>query len=151
MKVFRRSMVAGCALLLGMSAAFAQDIVAYEVVDGTIPKSLTGTPGDPVAGREVMVDRRLGNCVACHTAGVFSDQQWHGEVGPPLDGVADRWDEASLRMIIVNAKAVYDGTIMPAFYRNDGFNRVAPKFAGKTIMSAQQVEDVVAYLMTLKD
>ncbi|WP_417769846.1 sulfur oxidation c-type cytochrome SoxX [Stappia sp.] len=151
MKVFRRSMVAGCALLLGMSVAFAQDIVAYEVVDGTIPKSLTGTPGDPVAGREVMVDRRLGNCVACHTAGVFSDQQWHGEVGPPLDGVADRWDEASLRMIIVNAKAVYDGTIMPAFYRNDGFNRVAPKFAGKTIMSAQQVEDVVAYLMTLKD
>lgn len=151
MKVFRRSMVAGCALLLGVSAAVAQDIVAYEVVDGTIPKSLTGTPGDPIAGREVMVDRRLGNCVACHTAGVFSDQQWHGEVGPPLDGVADRWDEASLRMIIVNAKAVYDGTIMPAFYRNDGFNRVAPKFAGKTIMSAQQVEDVVAYLMTLKD
>lgn len=151
MKVFRRSMVAGCALLLGVSAAFAQDIVAYEVVDGTIPKSLTGTPGDPVAGREVMVDRRLGNCVACHTAGAFSDQQWHGEVGPPLDGVADRWDEASLRMIIVNAKAVYDETIMPAFYRNDGFNRVAPKFAGKTIMSAQHVEDVVAYLMTLKD
>jgi sulfur-oxidizing protein SoxX len=151
MKVFGRSMVAGCALLLGVSAAVAEEIVAYEIVDGTIPKSLTGQPGDPVAGREVVINRRLGNCVACHTATELSDQQFHGEVGPPLDGVADRWDEATLRMIIVNAKMIYDGTVMPAFYKHDGFTRVASKFEGKTIMSAQQVEDVVAYLMTLKD
>ncbi|MEL6479950.1 MAG: c-type cytochrome, partial [Pseudomonadota bacterium] len=72
--------------------------------------------------------------------------------GPPLDGVADRWSEAELRAIIVNSKAVFgDHTIMPAFYRTTGFNRTLEKFAGKTILSAQQVEDVVAYLKTLKE
>lgn len=151
MSLFRRGMTAACVLLAGVAAAAAEDIVSYEVVDGTIPKSLTGVPGDPAAGRKAVIDRRLGNCVACHTATELSDQQFHGEVGPPLDGVADRWDEATLRMIIVNPKMVYEGTVMPAFYRNDGFHRVAEKFAGKTIMTAQQVEDVVAYLMTLRD
>lgn len=151
MSLIRRGMGIACALVLSAAAASAEELVSYDIVDGTIPKSLTGVAGDPDAGRAAMIDRKLGNCIACHTAEALADQPFHGDVGPPLDGVADRWDQAALRLIIVNAKNVYDGTIMPAFYRNEGFIRVGSDFKGKSILTAQQVEDVVAYLMTLKD
>lgn len=151
MSLIRGGVAAVCALMIGAAAANAEELVSYEIVDGTIPASLTGQPGDPAAGRKVLFDRKLGNCLACHMVSDLEDQPFHGEVGPPLDGVADRWDEATLRMLIVNAKQVYDGTIMPSFYKNSGFVRIATQFEGKPILTAQQVEDVVAYLMTLKD
>lgn len=98
-----------------------------------------------------MIDRRLGNCLGCHEIAALHSQPFHGEVGPALDGVAGRWDTGALRMIIVDAKKVLgDATVMPAFYRIDGLHRVRPEFAGRPILSAQQVEDVVAYLATLK-
>jgi sulfur-oxidizing protein SoxX len=82
----------------------------------------------------------------------MAKEPYHGEVGPPLDGVADRWTPAELRAILVNSKeALSPDTIMPSFYRDSGFNRVAEQFAGKTILTAQQVEDVIAYLTTLKE
>ncbi|WP_425087360.1 sulfur oxidation c-type cytochrome SoxX [Stappia sp.] len=149
MSVIRPGMAAACVLLLGVATASASDIASFEVVDGKILQPLTDVAGDPVAGRQAVVDRKLGNCLACHTASDLSSEPFHGEVGPPLDGVADRWDEASLRMIVVNAKMVYDGTIMPAFHRVDGLNLVMDSFADKPILTAQQVEDVVAYLKTL--
>ena len=122
------------------------------IKDGELAESLTGKKGDPAAGRKWFVGRKLGNCLACHVNTETSDEQFHGEVGPPLDGVADRYDEAQLRAIVANSKAVFgEQTLMPGFYRVSGMNRVADKFAGKTILSAQQVEDVVAYLMTLKE
>ena len=125
---------------------------AVKVADGTIAKSLTGKAGDAAAGKKTFVGRKLGNCLACHANKDTSDQQFHGEVGPALDGVAGRYDAAALRAIIVNAKAVFgDATLMPAFYRTAGLNRVAKKFKGKTILTAQQVEDILAYLLTLKD
>jgi len=80
-----------------------------------------------------------------------TSESFHGEVGPILDGVADRWNEAELRGIVSNAKMMFDGTIMPAFYRDAGYNRPLENFDGKTILSAQQIEDIVAYLMTLKE
>lgn len=140
------SVVAGTAL----AGTIAPDQI--DVVDGAIAESLTGMPGDPVKGREWFAARKLGNCLACHQNKDLTELPYHGEVGPPLDGVAERWEPAELRAILVNAKAVFsDETIMPAFYRTAGLNRVADKFAGKTILSAQQVEDVIAYLMTLKE
>lgn len=151
MRLIEGGLAVACALIFGVATACAEETVSYAIVDNAIPASLTGAPGDPAAGREVLINRRLGNCLACHVVSDLSDQPFHGDVGPTLDGVADRWDEATLRMIIVNAKTVYDGTVMPAFYRADGFTRVGDKFRGKTILTAQQVEDVVAYLMTLKD
>ena len=123
------------------------------VTDGipTLPAPLTGKPGDAKEGAKVVIGRRLGNCLSCHEIGVLREEEFHGDVGPPLDGVAGRWDTAALRMIVVNAKMVFGGeTVMPAFYRTEGLNRVRPEFAGKPILTAQQVEDVVAFLATLK-
>ena len=135
------------------SSALAETLPGdVKIVDMTIAESLTGQDGDPVAGKKWFVGRKLGNCLACHVSKDAKDEQFHGEVGPELDGVAERYEEAQLRAIVVNSKAVFGKqTLMPAFYKDAGFNRVGKKFAGKTILNAQQVEDIVAYLQTLKD
>ena len=139
----------------GQGVPPGQALVPYATVStnglATIPAPLTTKAGDPKAGQEIVIDRRLGNCLSCHEIGALRTEPFHGEIGPPLDGVAGRWDAASLRMIVVNAKKVFgDGTVMPAFYRIEGLYRVRPEFAGTPILTAQQVEDVVAYLGTMK-
>ena len=128
--------------------AVSPDKVVFE--DGAVAKSLTGKPGDAKNGREVFKARKLGNCLACHVNSDMPDEQWHGEVGPSLDGVAERYDEAQLRGMIVNSKNTFEGTIMPSFYRLENGALPLEKFAGKTILTAEEVEDVVAYLKTLK-
>ena len=133
-----------------MAADIAPSDVQYE--DGAVAAALTSMAGDAVNGRKVFANRKQGNCLACHVNADLSDLGFHGEeVGPPLDGVADRWSEAELRGIVTNSKMTFDGTIMPGFYINAGYNRPLEKFEGKSILSAQQVEDVVAYLLTLKE
>jgi len=117
---------------------------------GAVADSLTGMAGDAVEGRALFADRKLGNCLACHVNAELSEQSFQGEVGPSLDGAAGRYDEAALRGIVSNSKNTFEGTIMPAFYVDAGYTRPLEKFDGKTILSAQQVEDVVAYLLTLK-
>ena len=135
------------------SAALAETVKPMDVAfaDGAVEKSLTGQAGDPVAGKGLFSNRKLGNCLACHTNSDLSNESFHGEVGPPMDGVADRWTEAELRGIVANSKMMFEGTIMPAFYVDSGYERPMAKFEGKTILTAQQVEDVVAYLLTLKE
>ena len=106
-----------------------------------------------------MVTRGLGNCIACHQVTELDEFPFHGEVGPALDGAADRWTEEELRGIVADAKKMFDGTMMPSFYKRSGYIRPGNGYSGKaatpeelsTLLSAQQVEDVVAYLMTLKD
>lgn len=139
--------------LFAGSSAFAGDVMPANVVfnDGAIGVTLTAQAGDPAAGRKVFMNRKQGNCLACHANEDMSDQSFHGEVGPALDGVADRWEAAELRGIVVNSKMMFEGTIMPAFYKDSGFERNLKKFQGKSILNAQQVEDVVAYLLTLKE
>lgn len=139
--------------MLAGSSALAADVMPANVVfnDGVVGAALTAQAGDPAAGRKVFMNRKLGNCLACHANEDMSDQSFHGEVGPALDGVADRWEAAELRGIVVNSKMMFEGTIMPAFYKDDGFERNLKKFQGKSILNAQQVEDVVAYLLTLKE
>ena len=126
--------------------------------DGRIEGSLTGVPGDPANGIKVMTTNALGNCVACHTIAALPDVQFPGDIAPPLDGVADRWSEAELRGIVANAKMTFDGSFMPAFYKTEGFVRPGDAYSGKApegdlppILTAQQIEDVVAYLLTLKE
>ena len=132
--------------------SLAEETVAYEIVDeSSIPESLTGRPGDPDKGREAFLNRQQGNCLGCHAVTELEAEPFHGEVGPPLDGVADIYDEGEIRLRIVNAKAVNPDTIMPGFYVTEGLHRVAEKFQGKTILTAEQVEDIVAYLLTLKE
>lgn len=140
-------------------AAFAGDIAPSDVAFddyGAIEISLTGVAGDPEAGIAVITNRGLGNCVACHQ---FSDLSapFQGDVGPSLDGIGNVWSEAELRGIIANAKLTFDGTIMPAFFKTEGFIRPGDAYTGKAgtdltpLLEAQQVEDVVAYLMTLTE
>jgi len=125
-------------------------LVSYEIVDGTsIPKSLTGKAGDPKNGRKVVINRRQGNCLACHAMPI-PEQQFHGETGPSLYGVGARLSAGELRLQVVNSKVTNENTMMPSFYRTFGYERPLKKFAGKPILTAQQVEDVIAYLQTLK-
>lgn len=143
----------------GFAAAAAETAPADVVFDGgAIAQSLTGVPGDPAAGEKVMTTAALGNCLACHASEKLAKYPFHGNIAPPLDGVADRWSEAELRGIIVNAKMTFEETFMPAFYKTTGFIRPGDGYKGtaapadlKPILTAQQVEDVLAYLMTLKD
>ncbi len=141
------------------AGAFAAEPVAPgDVVytDGAIAASLTGVPGNPEEGQKAFTSRAIGNCVACHEV-TSLDAAFPGNVGPMLDGVGSRWPEAEMRGIVADAKQMYDGTIMPSFYRVDGFTRPGDGYTGKAaqeiapVLTAQQVEDVVAFLMTLKD
>lgn len=134
-----------------ISASGADELVTYKVVDDIkIEDSLTGNPGDPKEGRKVAIDRKLGNCLACHSMPV-PEQQFHGETGPSLAGVGSRLTQGELRLRVVNPKVVNPATMMPSFYRVKGLNRVMKEFASKPILTAEQVEDIVAYLMTLKE
>lgn len=143
------------AALLALSApASAAEIAPADVPFGDkgVETSLTGQPGNPEEGAKVFVGGRLGNCLACHANQAMSKELFHGNVGPALDGVAGRYSEAELRAIVVDSKkALTPETVMPGFYSlNVGVN-VAKDFVGKTVLTAQQVEDVVAYLSTLKE
>jgi sulfur-oxidizing protein SoxX len=122
-----------------------------EIVEVVVATSLTGSPGDPAAGRKAFADKKLGNCLACHANQDMSEQLFHGEVGPPLDGVGSRYEPAELRAILVDSKAVFGpDTVMPGFYSLKVGKNVAKTFVGKTILTADQVESIVAYLSTLK-
>ena len=148
-----RTLIALAATLIGSSAAISETISPASVVftDGEVATSLTGVAGDAASGRKAFLNRKKGNCLACHSNTETDDQPFHGEVGPMLDGAADRWTEAELRGLLTNSKMMFEGTIMPAFYRADGYTRNLEKFEGKTILSAQEVEDVLAYLLTLTE
>ncbi|PTV97419.1 monoheme cytochrome SoxX (sulfur oxidation) [Rhodobacter aestuarii] len=125
---------------------------------GAVAQSLTGVPGDPTAGVKVMTTRALGNCVACHLVSALPDVPFPGDIGPALDGAASRYSEAQLRGIITNSKHTFEGSFMPAFYKTEGYIRPGDAYTGKgaaeplpPILSAQQIEDVLAYVMTLTD
>lgn len=139
-----------------VSAETSPKDVVFE--EGAVAASLTGVPGDATEGIKIMTTNALGNCVACHTVGALPDVPFPGNIGPALDGAASRWTEPQLRGIVANAKKTFDGTFMPAFYKTDGFIRPGNGFTGKAaegdlapILTAQQIEDVVAYLLTLKE
>lgn len=150
MRAALKGLLATATIVLAAGSAHAE-AVSYKVENDGIKASLTGKAGNAKAGRDVMINRKLGNCLSCHVITKLKDQPFHGEVGPSLDGIASRYSAAELRLIIVNSKAVFEDTIMPAFYRTSDLQRVAKKFADKTILTPAQVEDVVAYLVQLKE
>lgn len=125
--------------------------------DGSVAQSLTGTAGNADEGAKIMTTNALGNCVACHVVSAMPDVPFQGNIGPALDGAADRYEEAQLRGIVIDAKHTFPDSMMPGFYKSSGFIRPGDGYTGKAgeeplapILSAAQVEDVVAYLMTLK-
>lgn len=157
----KRQMLLAACFVLAATHAQAEIVVPADVVVneyGEIALSLTGQPGDPARGAVVLADRATGNCIACHQVTALQDQPWHGEVGPSLDGVGARWDEAGLRGLMVNADTIFPDSIMPSFYRVADFYRPGDGFTGRAsqgdlepLLSAQDIEDVVAYLMTLTE
>ena len=148
-----RLTLAAAALCAGITTAAAKDIPPGDVkiVDGKLAEAVSDTAASAADGRKFFADRKLGNCLACHANSDLSEQQFHGEVGPSMDGVGARWTPEELRAIVVNSKAVFGAqTVMPGFYSLEVGKDVAEKFQGKTILSAEQVESIVAYLATLK-
>ena len=136
------------------AAASAAEVAPADVqfTDDGIKASLTGQAGDAAAGAGTFKDRKLGNCLACHANKDMSKELFHGNVGPSLDGVAGRYTVEQLRQIVTNSKKTFGpDTVMPGFYTFEVGKDPDEKFVGKTILSAQQVEDVVAYLATLKE
>ncbi|WP_298984020.1 sulfur oxidation c-type cytochrome SoxX [uncultured Roseibium sp.] len=152
--------IIGFTAMLTASSAFAEAVKPTDVVfvDGAVETSLSGVAGDPASGAEIM-NKGAGNCIACHQVSALSHLAFHGEIGPPLDGVADRWTVPELRGIVANAKVMFDGSLMPSFYRTEGFIRLGDAYTGEAhgdgevqpLLTAQQVEDVVAFLVTLKE
>ena len=128
------------ALLLLTSTAAADD---------AIPSSLTGTTGDASRGRAIVLDRHVGLCLLCHS-GPFPEEQFQGNLAPSLAGVGARLSPGQIRLRIVDSSRVNPDTIMPAYFRTENLARVAPAYRGKTVLNAQQIEDIVAFLVTLK-
>ena len=132
----------------GLAAALAFFLSTAAASDA-LPPPLTGTTGDPAAGRKIVLDRQVGLCLLCHS-GPFPEDRFQGNLAPDLAGAGARWSAGQLRLRIVDARRLNPQSIMPAYYRSARLQRVAPALQGKTMLSAQQVEDVVAYLLTLK-
>jgi L-cysteine S-thiosulfotransferase len=139
-------MAAACSLL---EQTRAQTLASYTIVGDGIPASLTGAPGDPVRGRALVLDR-ASTCILCHS-GPFPETKFQGDLAPNLAGSGNRWSASQLRLRLVDASRFNPDTIMPSYYRIDGLDRVGRNWRGKPILSAEQIEDIVAYLATLRD
>jgi sulfur-oxidizing protein SoxX len=139
--VAARVALAGVALWAAAGVAHASD---------TITQSLTGGKGDPARGRAIVANRQVGLCLLCHS-GPFPEERFQGDLAPDLRGAGLRWTEGQLRLRIVDSSRVNPASIMPAYHRTEGLTRVAPAFRGKPVLTAEQIEDVVAFLMTLRE
>lgn len=130
------------------TGAQPEALVPFEVVDFAIPRPLTSTPGDADRGRRLALDRSKGNCVTCHELPLNAD--FMGNLGPPLAGVAERYQPGELRLRIVDSKRINPESNMPSYYRLAGLHGVRRDWAGKPMLTAQEVEDVLAFLQTLR-
>ena len=130
---------------LAALAFLTQSVIAND----TLPSSLTGTAGDAERGRKIVLDRHVGLCLLCHS-GPFPEERFQGDLAPDLSGVGARLSAGQIRARIVDASRVNPNTIMPPYFRTENLQRVAPAYRGKTVLSTEQIEDVVAFLITLK-
>jgi L-cysteine S-thiosulfotransferase len=151
LRVSADAVAAGLAALLTSTGAVAQEeLRPYTIVGDAIPASLTGAAGDPLRGRAIVVDRRLGACLLCHT-GPFAEEKFQGTLAPDLSGTGSRSSEGELRLRLVDPTRLNPDTIMPAYYRVEGLTRVGHDWRGKPILTAEQIEDVIAFLATLHE
>jgi sulfur-oxidizing protein SoxX len=155
--LIRRAVTALRAVLLALvsaaslaPAAAQQGPKGFTVVGDAIPVPLTGAKGEPARGRAIVTNRHVGLCLLCHS-GPFPEERLQGNLAPDLKGAGARWSEGQLRLRIVEARRLNPGTIMPPYYRTDGLNRVARSFRDKPVLTAEQIEDVVAFLATLRE
>lgn len=132
------------ALLGGGSAA------AFEVVGDAIPRALEGRVGDAARGRALVAHRQQGLCLLCHSAPI-AEERFQGNLAPSLAGAGSRWSAGQLRLRLVDSQRLQPGSIMPAYYRSEGLQQVGREWQGRTLFTAQQIEDVLAYLQELRE
>ena len=137
-------------LALAASSAMAQGAAPSEPVGDGIAASLTGVPGDALRGRAIVVNRQLGLCLLCHS-GPFPEERMQGNLAPSLAGAGTRWSEGQLRLRIVDSKRLNAQSLMPAYHRSEALVRVGSAWQGRPLLTAAQVEDVVAFLETLRE
>jgi sulfur-oxidizing protein SoxX len=145
--------LASLLLALALAAAGppvrAESLRPYQVANGEIEEPLTGKKGDPARGRAIVVDRQAGLCLLCHS-GPFPEARQQGDLAPSLAGAGSRNSEGRLRLRIVDSRRLNPATIMPSYYRVEGLHQVGKSWQGKPVLTAEQIEDVVAFLVTLK-
>jgi sulfur-oxidizing protein SoxX len=134
--------------MIGVVLALA--LLPYTVVGDAIPAPLTGVAGDPARGRVIVTSRQRGLCLLCHS-GPFPEERFQGDLAPSLAGVGSRLSEGQLRLRLVDSRELDPGTIMPSYYQTDGLNRVGAAWRDKPVLNAEEIEDVVAFLATLRD
>jgi sulfur-oxidizing protein SoxX len=133
------------ALAFGLLLALSGSVFSND----ELPVPLSGAKGDPARGRAIVASRQAGLCLLCHS-GPFPEERFQGTLAPDLNGIGSRLSEGQIRLRIMDPGRFNPSTIMPAYFRTEGLIRVAPSFRGMPILSAEQIEDVVAYLATLK-
>ena len=134
--------------MIGVVLALA--LLPYTVVGDAIPAPLTGAPGYPARGRVIVTSRQRGLCLLCHS-GPFPEERFQGDLAPDLAGVGSRLSEGQLRLRLVDSRRLDPDTIMPSYYRTDGLNRVGAAWRDKPVQNAEEIEDVVAFLASLRD
>lgn len=154
---FVRASLLACSLMALLNQGWAQksgallsdDTVNYRVLGDTIPEPLGSAPGDAARGRAIVADRSLGLCLLCHTAPI-AEERFQGDIAPDLRDVGSRLSEGQLRLRLANGRRLNAASVMPNYYGGHGLVRVAAPWRGKSVLSAQQIEDVIAYLGTLR-
>lgn len=137
-------------VIVATPAAAQEPLHAFTVDRDAVQAPLGGNVGDAARGRKIVGNRQVGLCLLCHS-GPFPEERFQGTLAPDLGGAGARWSEGQLRLRIIDAQRLHADTIMPPYYRVDGLSRVPAGLRGKPILTAQQIEDVIAYLMTLRD
>jgi L-cysteine S-thiosulfotransferase len=140
----------GRVLLCAAALAGEAPAAEFEIVADAIPRPLEGRLGDAARGRAIVASRQQGLCLLCHSAPI-PEERFQGNLAPSLAGAGARWSAGQLRLKLADGQRLNPDSIMPAYYRSDGLRQVGSEWRGRTIFSAQQLEDVVAYLLTLKD
>ncbi|MDN3920414.1 sulfur oxidation c-type cytochrome SoxX [Roseateles violae] len=136
------------ALLPWLSGAVAA--AGVEVVGDAIPQPLDGLAGDALRGRAIVASRQQGLCLLCHSAPI-PEERFQGTLAPSLAGAGARWSAGQLRLKLADGRRLNPDSIMPAYYSEEGLQQVGRAWQGRTLFTAQQLEDVLAYLLSLKD
>ena len=134
----------------GLAQTPSPGLRPFAIIGDAVPDSLAGSKGDAARGRMIVADRQVGLCLLCHS-GPFPQERFQGDLAPDLAGAGSRWSEGQLRLRIIDASRFTPDTIMPSYYRVEGLNHVAAGFRGRPIFTPEQIEDVVAFLVTLRD
>lgn len=137
------------ATFLAATPVFGNELVSYEIVGDAVPKALGGFVGDPQRGKVIVLDRRRGNCLICHAFPV-ENEPFQGDLGPQLRDVGNRLSDGQIRLRLIDPLRFNPKSLMPAYYKVDGLREVAPEYQGKPALDAQGIEDVTAYLVSLK-